>query len=174
VEIEFEGRARVLGDNVDTDAIIRSQRKRDTIDPDVLKQWLLETVSPEFASSVRPGDVLVAGRNFWCGSAMEVAATVVLAAGIRAVVAQSVARAYYRNSINNGLLLVECDTRGIEEGDTLRLVVRPSSSEVFHTRTGKTLRGMPLPEIMLGIVEAGGLTTYIRERGCFPKAASGS
>lgn len=174
MELELEGRARVFGDNVNTDAIIRSQRKRDTIDLDVLRQWLFETSSPEFASSVRAGDILVAGRNFGCGSAMEVAATVVLAAGIRAVVAQSVARAYYRNSINNGLLLVECDTRGIAEGDTIRVVVRPGSSEVFHVATGTTLVGAPLPGMMLEIVEAGGLTAYIRQHGGFPRGASRS
>jgi 3-isopropylmalate/(R)-2-methylmalate dehydratase small subunit len=80
-------------------------------------------VSPAFAASVQSGDLIVAGRNFGCGSAMEVAVTVIQAAGIHAVVARSFARSFFRNAINNGLLVVECDTSSFQEGDRVSIDV---------------------------------------------------
>jgi 3-isopropylmalate/(R)-2-methylmalate dehydratase small subunit len=170
MQIRLEGRARVFGDDVNTDYIITSSRKRETINERVLEQYLLETLDPGFAASVQPGDILVAGRNFGCGSAMEVAVTVPVAAGIRAVLAQSFARTYYRNAINNGLIPVECDTSAIHEGD--RLVVDLGAELTVRDETqGLTIAARPLPAHMLRILEAGGLVPYIRAHGGFEVTA---
>ena len=160
--MQVQGRARVFGDNINTDYIIASTRKRDTLDGAVLRRYLLEAVDPAFAATVQPGDVLVAGRNFGCGSAMEVAATVILAAGIPAVLAQTFARTFYRNAINNGLLPIECDTSSIVEGDRLSIGLDGDRAEVVSARTGQTLTGRALPPIMLEILDAGGLVPYMR------------
>jgi 3-isopropylmalate/(R)-2-methylmalate dehydratase small subunit len=166
MQVRLSGRARVFGDDVNTDYIITSARKRETIDARVLKQFMLETLDPSFAASVQPGDLLVAGRNFGCGSAMEVAVTVLCAAGIRAVLAKSFSRTYYRNAINNGLIPVECDTGGIREGD--RLSIELGVAVTVHNETrGSTTAALALPAHMLGILEAGGLVPYFRRHRDF-------
>ena len=163
--IQLEGRARVVGDDINTDYIIASARKRDTLDESVLKRYLLEALDPSFAESVRDGDVLVAGRNFGCGSAMEVAATVILAAGIRAVLARSFARTFYRNAINNGLIPVECDTSRASEGDRVSLRLAHGGIEVVNLSSGQRTSAAPLPEIVLAILESGGLVPYVKRSG---------
>ena len=167
MSIELAGRARRLGDDINTDYIITSQRKRETLDGTVLKSYLLETVDPTFAASVREGDMLVAGRNFGCGSAMEVAATVILAAGIRAVLATSFSRTFYRNAINNGLLPVQCPTAEIGEGDELVISLHDDRLAVTNLSNGVQANGVALPRIMLEILEAGGLVSYVRQHGGF-------
>ncbi|WP_298885269.1 alpha-IPM isomerase [uncultured Bradyrhizobium sp.] len=160
----LRGRARMVGDDVNTDSIISSTRKRESLDPAVLKQFLFEHVDPGFAASVRSGDILVAGKNFGCGSAMEVAVTTVLGAGIPAVIAKSFSRTYYRNAINNGLLPLICDTSLIRDGDIL---VSDATGAIRNERSGETLRPEPLPEIMKAILSAGGLVPYMRKNGDF-------
>ena len=159
---DFEGRARLVGDDVNTDYIIASTRKRDTLDEQVLKRYLLETLDPLFAASVQPGDILVAGRNFGCGSAMEIAATVILAAGIKAVVARTFNRTFFRNAVNNGLLPVECDTSGIAEGDRLSIVAREDALTVTNVTRGFALRAPPLAPMLASILDAGGLVSFVR------------
>ncbi|MFM0203363.1 alpha-IPM isomerase [Paraburkholderia fungorum] len=162
MSLSIKGTARRFGDDVNTDYIISSRRKRESLDPAVLKNYLFETIAPEFAASVRVGDILVAGKNFGCGSAMEVAVTAVIGAGIRIVLAQSFARTYFRNAVNNGLYPIECDTRRLAEGDAIeiemgpRIVVRGASD-------GHEIEAAPIAHDLLKILDAGGLVPYLRE-----------
>ncbi len=162
----IEYRARVFGDDINTDYIITSRRKRESLDPQVLRRYLLEDVDPRFAESVAPGDVLVGGKNFGCGSAMEVAVTAVLGAGIPAVLARSFSRTYYRNAVNNGVLPVICDTSGIREGDRLTIAREPALV-VRNESTGQEIAAEPLPRVMRDIIDAGGLVSYFRLHGDF-------
>jgi len=154
------GRARVFGDDVNTDYIITSRRKRESIDPQYLRGYLFEELDPAFAATVKPEDLIVAGKNFGCGSAMEVAVTALLGAGIRAVLARSFSRTYYRNAVNNGLLPVVCETRGIREGDRLTI----ADGRVLNDTTGEIVPAEPSPQVMLEIIEAGGLVGYMLRR----------
>jgi 3-isopropylmalate/(R)-2-methylmalate dehydratase small subunit len=169
--LPLDGQARVFGDDVNTDYIITSRRKRESLDPQVLRQYLFEEIDPRFAASVASGDVIVAGKNFGCGSAMEVAVTAVLGAGIRAVVASSFSRTYFRNAINNGLLPIICETSGIREGD--RLAIRDDREQgknrvtIHDQTTGETVTAVALPQIMLDILAEGGIVPYFRRFGDF-------
>ncbi|HEX3378255.1 MAG TPA: alpha-IPM isomerase [Paraburkholderia sp.] len=162
----ISGKARRFGDNVNTDYIISSRRKRESLDPAVLKQYLFETIAPEFAASVRAGDILVAGKNFGCGSAMEVGVTAVVGAGIKVVLAQSFARTYFRNAVNNGLYAIECDTSRIREGATLQIEL---GAQVIVRCDGgaEPLQAAPIAPEMLAILDAGGLVPYLIRHPAF-------
>jgi 3-isopropylmalate/(R)-2-methylmalate dehydratase small subunit len=164
----FEGRARRLGDHVNTDYIIASRRKRDTLDESRLTRYIFEAIDPAFADSVRPGDILVAGRNFGCGSAMEIAATVLVAAGFRVVAAESFARAFFRNAVNNGLTPVVVPTTGFQEGDRVVIEAGDAAVTMHNCRSGIDVSGPPLPATMAAILAAGGLVPYVRTHGRLP------
>jgi 3-isopropylmalate/(R)-2-methylmalate dehydratase small subunit len=163
--IHLEGRARILGDDLNTDYIIASTRKRATLDEQILKQYLLETVDPAFAGSVQPGDMLVAGWNFGCGSAMEIAATVILASGIKAVLARSFARTFFRNAVNNGLVPIECDTSRIREAELVAIDVAGDAINVVNRTTRASIPAVVLPALMSRILACGGLVELIRRGG---------
>jgi len=165
--MNIRGRARVFGDDVNTDYIISSRRKRETIDESRLREYLFEAIDPSFAASLLPDDVLVGGVNFGCGSAMEVAVTVIQAAGIRAVIAKTFARSFYRNAINNGLLVIECDTAPIAEGDEVSVVLDGTTVQVLVPARQSALPGAPMPLLMRRILEAGGLVEFLRREGSF-------
>ena len=163
-ELVCSGAARLVGDDVNTDYIISSRRKRDTLDETALAKYLMEDVDPDFAATVHPGDILVAGANFGCGSAMEIAALVIRGAGIPAVVAKSYARTFYRNGINNGILLAQCDTSDIRPGDSLTVQCENSRILVSNHRTGTTLDAGSLPPALMDIVRAGGIVEYMKQQ----------
>jgi 3-isopropylmalate/(R)-2-methylmalate dehydratase small subunit len=154
-------RAWVFGDDVDTDQIIAG-RYLVKLDPHELAKHVMEAVDPKFASKVRKGDVIIAGRNFGCGSSRERAPLALKAAGISAIVAESFARIFYRNAVNRGLPVLTCPgvRNEFKPGDGVRVDAR--KGEVHNLRTGKTLKTEPLPDFMLRIIQAGGLLPYLK------------
>jgi 3-isopropylmalate/(R)-2-methylmalate dehydratase small subunit len=168
----IHGRARVFGDDVNTDYIISSRRKRESLDPAVLRQYLFEDVDPLFAATLAAGDLIVAGRNFGCGSAMEVAVTALEGAGMKAVVARSFSRTYFRNAVNNGLIPVVCDTGGIREGDRLAIELRSCDTgcalQVRNETAGTGIPAEPLDGLLMAIIQAGGLAPFFKQHGQFP------
>ena len=164
----FEGCVHKFADDINTDYIISSRRKRDTLDLNILRNYIMEDIDPTFADKVRPGDIISAGYNFGCGSAMEVASLVIKAAGIKVILSKSFARTFYRNAINGGLLPIETETDEIEDNDRLRIEVIKSEITI-HDLTKNTLTTVAAPNgVILEIFNAGGLVNYIRDAGDFP------
>lgn len=161
--MQFSGQARVVGQDINTDYIISSRRKRDTLDEKLLSQYFMEDLDSTFAQRVKHGDILIAGKNFGCGSAMEIAALVIQASGISVVVAPSFSRSMYRNGVNNGLLLVECDTSGIEDGDIVEIHVGDDAIMVTTPHNNIQRRAPALAGIQQDIFRAGGLVPYVRQ-----------
>ena len=157
-------RAWVFGDDVDTDQIIPG-RYLVKLDPRELAKHVMEPVDPKFASRVQKGDVIIAGKNFGCGSSRERAPLALKTAGVSAVVAESFARIFYRNAVNCGLPVLICPgvRKGFRSGDEVKVEVQ--TGWVKNLRTGKTFRAEPLPEFMMEIVRAGGLIPYLKKRG---------
>lgn len=155
------GTAFKFDDDVNTDYIISSRRKRDTVDPNVLSEFLMEDIRPGFGNQIHTGDFIVAGKNFGCGSAMEIAPLVIVASGVRAVVAKSYSRSFYRNSINLGLPILEADTDLVEEGDELELL--ESGSIRNHTKE-REIKTEPFPELIQRILRSGGIIAYMEDR----------
>jgi len=147
-----------FGDDVDTDAIIPG-RFLTIYDPAELAKHVFEGTRDEFAVEVRDGDIVVAGRNFGCGSSREHAPLALLGAGVKIVVAKSFARIFYRNAINTGLLPLVCpETDVIQDGEVISVDIEGGYIEV----NGRRLPIEPVPDFMKRIVEAGGLVAYAR------------
>ncbi|MDD1673335.1 MAG: 3-isopropylmalate dehydratase small subunit [Methanomicrobiales archaeon] len=148
-----------FGDDVDTDAIIPG-RFLTINDPRELAEHAFEGVRPEFAREVREGDVVVAGRNFGCGSSREHAPHALLGAGVRVVIARSFARIFYRNAINTGLLALVCgEADDIEDGDTIIV----DTSKAIARVSGIEYQLEPIPAFLQEIVNAGGLVEYAKK-----------
>ncbi|MCL1965251.1 MAG: 3-isopropylmalate dehydratase small subunit [Firmicutes bacterium] len=157
-----EGKAFKYGDNVDTDVIIPA-RYLNTFDPGALAEHCMEDIDPSFTGSVRPGDIIVAGNNFGCGSSREHAPLAIKACGVPCVIAGTFARIFYRNAINMGLSIIECPeaAAGISAGD--QVAVDLEKGIIQNNTTGKTYATKPFPLFLRRIIDAGGLLNAIRE-----------
>jgi 3-isopropylmalate dehydratase small subunit len=170
-----EGHAWIYGDNVDTDVIIPA-RYLLTSDPAELGKHCMEDLDPGFVSAVQPGDVIVAGGNFGCGSSREHAPLAIKGAGVSAVIAASFARIFFRNAINVGLPILECPeaVAAAHQGDTLQVDL--ASGHIENVTTGQSFQAQPYPDSILQIIAAGGLINATREKlrvaGKHPSAAS--
>lgn len=159
----FEGEVWKFGDNVDTDQIIPAEFLV-TMDNAELAKHAFEKNRPEFARRVNRGDIIVAGRNFGCGSSREHAPRALLGAGVTCVVAESFARIFYRNSINIGLPVVEAKI-AVKEGERLRVDI--ASGIVQNMRSSQKAEFKAYPPFVMMLIEKGGLVPYTKEMlGC--------
>lgn len=159
---KLTGIAHVYGDNIDTDRIIPGKYTK-TLDFSHLASHVLEDLDPGFAQRVRPGDILVAGENFGCGSSREQAPLAIKAAGVAVVVGNYFARIFYRNAINVGLPLVEVGHHEINAGNQLEVDL--GNGVVVDLTAGRTYEATRMPQVMIDILSAGGLAPYLREHG---------
>ena len=160
--MDAKGKVFKYGENVDTDVIIPA-RYLNVSDGKELAKYCMIDIDADFASKVQKGDIIVAGKNFGCGSSREHAPLAIKCAGVSCVIAPSFARIFYRNSINIGLPIMECTEAAeeIQAGDEVE--VNFSTGEIFDKTTGKTYKSEPFPEFMQKIIAAGGLVKYTSE-----------
>ncbi len=152
-----------FGDNVDTDVIIPA-RYLATSEPSELAAHCMEDIDKSFIQNVRQGDIIVAGKNFGCGSSREHAPIAIKAAGISCVIAETFARIFYRNAINIGLPIIECKEAAaeIQKGDAVS--VNFDTGVITDETTGRTYEGQAFPPFMQGLIDAGGLINYVNSK----------
>ena len=160
--MEAKGRVFKYGDNVDTDVIIPA-RYLNSSDPKELATHCMEDIDKDFVNNVKQGDIMVANKNFGCGSSREHAPIAIKAAGISCVIAETFARIFYRNSINIGLPIIECPeaAKEINAGDEVSIDF--DSGVITDNTTGKSYQGQAFPEFMQKLIAAGGLVNFINE-----------
>lgn len=162
--MKYTGKALTVGDHIDTDAIIPAVFLVST-DPAELGSHCMEGLDPKWKDKVAPGaSVMVAGRNFGCGSSREHAPVAIVGAGIPVVIAHSFARIFYRNSFNMGLIPIEIGdaVSGFEEGDEVE--VDMAAGTITNKTKGVSIDFPPLPEAMRAILDAGGLAAFVKKR----------
>lgn len=159
----LRGNVHKYGDNVDTDVIIPA-RHCVSIREEDLAAHCLEDLDPEFVSKVKPGDFIMAGNNFGCGSSRENAPIAIKGAKVAAVIARYFARIFYRNSINIGLPILECPEAvdGTEAGDLLEIDLKQGG--IVNVTRDTSFQAVPFPETMQEIIEAGGMVNYVRKK----------
>lgn len=161
--MEAKGKVFKYGDNVDTDVIIPA-RYLNTSDPKELASHCMEDIDLNFSKKVKKGDIIVANKNFGCGSSREHAPLCLKTAGVSCVIAETFARIFYRNAINIGLPIIECPeaARGIEAGDEVE--VDFDSGKIYNRTKGTEFQGQAFPEFMQKLIAAGGLVNYTNSK----------
>ena len=160
--MKASGKVFKYGDNVDTDVIIPARYLNATEGSELAKHCM-EDIDPEFIQTVRQGDIIVANKNFGCGSSREHAPLAIKCAGVSCVIAETFARIFYRNAINIGMPIIECPeaARAIEAGDEVEIDF--DSGVITDKTKGETYKGQAFPPFMQKIIAAGGLIPYINE-----------
>ena len=161
--MKAKGKVFKYGDNVDTDVIIPARHLNTSV-PTELAAHCMEDIDPHFAEAASAGDMIVAGRNFGCGSSREHAPLAIKASGIACVIAESFARIFYRNALNIGLPILECPAaaRAISASDEVSVDLE--AGEITDHTTGQTFQAEPFPPFMMDLVAAGGLVAYLKGR----------
>ena len=157
------GKVFKFGDNVDTDVIIPA-RYLNSSDPKELAQHCMEDIDADFVKKVSPGDLIVATKNFGCGSSREHAPLAIKAAGVSCVIAETFARIFYRNAINIGLPIIECPEAAKDIADGDEVEVDFDSGRITNKTKGTTYQGQAFPPFMQKIVDCGGLVNYINQK----------
>lgn len=157
------GKVFKYGDNVDTDVIIPA-RYLNSSDPAELATHCMEDIDKDFVNQVKKGDIIVAEKNFGCGSSREHAPIAIKAAGVSCVIAETFARIFYRNAINIGLPIIECPeaAKAIEAGDEVEIDF--DSGKIYDRTKGTEFKGQPFPEFMQKLIAAGGLVKYTNSK----------
>ena len=161
--MKVSGKTYKYGDNVDTDVIIPA-RYLNTPDAKELAKHCMEDIDTSFASTVKPGEIMIAGKNFGCGSSREHAPLAIKTCGVACVIAATFARIFYRNALNIGLPILECPeaAKAIKAGDTVS--VDFDTGVITDETTGKSFQGEPFPPFMQELIAAGGLAAFRRSR----------
>ncbi len=161
--MQAKGKVFKYGDNVDTDVIIPA-RYLAIADPKELAEHCMEDIDKDFVRKVHPGDIMVANKNFGCGSSREHAPLVIKVSGISCVIAETFARIFYRNAINIGLPIIECPEAARDIKDSDEVEVDFDSGTIRNLTTGKQYQGQAFPKFMQRIIKAEGLINYINEK----------
>lgn len=161
--MKANGKVIKYGNNVDTDVIIPA-RYLNTSDPEELASHCMEDLDSEFAKKVSKGDIMVAGKNFGCGSSREHAPIAIKASGISCIIAETFARIFYRNAINIGLPIIECPEAAIDIRNGDSVTIDFDTGLIINNTTDKTYKGVPFPEFMQELIAANGLIGYIKKQ----------
>lgn len=161
----MKGIAYKFGDDVSTDLIAPGRYFHLRSNLEELSKHVMEDADPEFPKKVKPGDFIVAGKNFGCGSSREHAPRIIKIAGVSAVIAKSFARIFYRNAVNVGLTVIECDTDKINNGDELK--VHLTEGMIKNLTQDTAVNFHPLPKFMVSILEDGGLVEHVKKHKGF-------